>query len=108
MKRVILMATMMVLSGQAYGQTRPGGTYDTLMKSASAMTPSEIKAFNKDLADSDSRYIRCRRSIETGSLVKKVRVCKSNADWSAAFATGNQNVRDTVDAMSRAPINGSN
>ena len=29
----------------------------------------------------DPNYMRCRKILETGSLVKKQRICKTNAEW---------------------------
>ena len=81
---------------------------DAAQKSPSMMTSTEIREHNKALASTDGTYIRCRRFTETGSLVKQARVCKTNADWGGTFRTGNQNARDTVDAMNRAPISNPN
>ena len=72
---------------------------------ASSMTPTEIRAFNKGLESSHPYYIKCRKTDVIGSLVKKLRVCRTNKEWAAAASTGNQNARDTVEAMPRAPIN---
>lgn len=69
-------------------------------KSPSAMTGQEISGYNKGLAATHPYYIRCRKIKETGSLVKKARVCKTNEGWKQAFAVGNQDARDTADAMS--------
>lgn len=81
---------------------------DAPQKSPSMMTSTEIRAHNKTLASTDGTYIRCRKFTETGSLVKQARVCKTNTDWGGTFRTGNQNARDTVDAMTRAPISNPN
>ena len=53
-------------------------------------------------------YIKCRKIEEIGSWVKKARVCRTNEQWKQAWAQGNQNARDTAEAMTRAPVNGSN
>lgn len=71
-----------------------------LDKAPSAMTKSEITVHNHQLASTDPEYIKCQRVEETGSLVKKARVCKTNEQWRKAWAVGNQNARDTIDAMS--------
>ena len=70
-----------------------------------AMSRAEIKAFNAKLARSDPYYIRCVRSEETGSLVKKVYSCRTNRQWEVAYRTGNDNARDTVEAMKGKAIN---
>jgi hypothetical protein len=74
----------------------------------SSMTPTEIKAFNAGLEVAHPYYIRCRKTEVIGSLVKKLRVCRTNQQWTTASAAGNTNARETVEAMSRAPINSSN
>ena len=77
-------------------------------RAPSLMTSTEIAAFNKGLEKSHPYYIKCRRLEETGSLVKKARVCRTNEQWKVASANGNENARDTVAAMSKAGVNSSN
>ena len=79
-----------------------------LDKAPSAMTNAEIRAFNEGLAMTHPDYIKCRKIEESGSWVKKARVCRTNAQWKEAWAQGNQNARDTAEAMTRAPVNHSN
>ena len=74
----------------------------------STMTPTEIKAFNEGLAATHPYYIKCRKTLEIGSLVKKNRVCHTNEQWKAVWAKENQDARDTTEAMTRAPVNHSN
>jgi hypothetical protein len=74
----------------------------------SEMTPTEIKAFNEGLAATHPYYIKCRKTLEIGSLVKKNRVCHTNEQWKAVWAKENQDARDTTEAMTRAPVNHSN
>jgi hypothetical protein len=73
-------------------------------KMPSAMTNKEIAAYNEGLDATHPYYIRCRKIEETGSLVKKARVCKTNEGWKQAFAVGNQNSRDTIEAMTSKSI----
>lgn len=61
------------------------------------MSASEIRAYNASLTRDDPAYIRCVRTLETGSLVKKVTSCRTNAEWSRVNEIGNQDARDTVD-----------
>ena len=68
-------------------------------KAPSAMTPTEIKAHNEGLAQTHPYYIKCRKTLEIGSLVKKNRVCYTNEKWKQVIAQGNQNARDTAEAM---------
>lgn len=73
-------------------------------KMPSEMTNKEIAAYNEGLDTTHPYYIRCRKIEETGSLVKKARVCKTNEGWKKAFAVGNQNSRDTIDAMTNKSL----
>ena len=77
-------------------------------KAPSAMTPTEIKAYNVGLAPTHPYYIKCRKTLEIGSLVKKNRVCHTNEQWKAVWAKENQDARQTAEAMTRAPVNHSN
>ena len=52
-----------------------------LAKAPSAMTPTEIKAHNEGLTPTDPAYIKCRKTLEIGSLVKKNRVCHTVEQW---------------------------
>jgi hypothetical protein len=61
------------------------------------MSPRDIKAHNVNLARSHPYYIRCVASVETGSLVKTARACKTNRQWRLADDIGNQDARDTFD-----------
>lgn len=74
-------------------------------KAPSAMTPTEIAAYNKGLPSSHPYFIRCRKLLETGSLVKKARVCRTNEGWKQSFAQGNTNARDTVESMQQGAQN---
>jgi hypothetical protein len=67
----------------------------------SEMTGKEIDAYNEGRALTDPAYIKCRRIPETGSLVKKNRVCRTNAQWIASSDKGNLNARDTMETLAR-------
>ena len=77
-------------------------------KAPSAMTPTEIKAYNEGLAQTHPYYIKCRKTLQIGSLVKKNRVCYTNEKWKEVTALGNQNARDTAEAMTSKAMNGAN
>ena len=77
-------------------------------KRPSEMTPTEIKAYNVGLAQTHPYYIKCRKTLEIGSLVKKNRVCHTNEQWKDVSAKGNQNARDTAEAMTSKAAGGSN
>jgi hypothetical protein len=68
----------------------------------SGMSPGEIKAHNAGLESSDPNYIKCRKSEVMGSLVKKERICRTNAQWKEAAALGNEGTRDMVEGFARS------
>jgi hypothetical protein len=68
-------------------------------KAPSLMTPTEIKAYNEGLEQTHPYYIKCRKTLEIGSLVKKNRVCYTNEKWREVSAKSNQDARDTAEAM---------
>ncbi|KGB53176.1 hypothetical protein FG91_02922 [Sphingopyxis sp. LC81] len=68
-------------------------------KAPSAMTPTEIKAYNEGLPQTHPYYIKCRKMLEIGSLVKKNRTCYTNEKWKEVSHKGNLNARDTAEAM---------
>jgi hypothetical protein len=74
-------------------------------KAPSAMTSTEIAAYNKGLPNNHPYFIRCRKHFETGSIAKKVRVCRTNEGWKKSFAQGNDNARETVEAMAQGAQN---
>lgn len=73
-----------------------------------AMSRAEIKTHNAKLDPNDPYYIRCKRSAETGSLVKKIYSCRTNQEWGMAWDTGNRNARETINAFVSAGGNVSN
>lgn len=44
----------------------------------------------------DPNYLRCRKLSVTGSLVKKERICKTNADWAKASEAAQRNADDLI------------
>ncbi len=44
----------------------------------------------------DPNYVRCRKIQVTGSLVKKERICKTNAEWARANEDAQKNVEDLI------------
>lgn len=72
------------------------------------MNQAQVRAHNATLSRSDPSYIRCVKSEDTGSLVRKRFSCRTNAMWAADDQTGNQNARDTFEAMQGKAINQSN
>ncbi|MFM5908018.1 MAG: hypothetical protein ACKOPO_10620 [Novosphingobium sp.] len=69
------------------------------------MTQKQIRAFNAQLDRKHPYWIRCVSSIEIGTLSKRVYSCRTNRQWELTDKTGNQNARDTVEAMQGKAIN---
>lgn len=63
------------------------------------MSSSEIRAHNANLEATDPNYIRCERVAQMGSLIARRRDCRTNAQWEQAFVIGNDNARETAEAM---------
>ena len=67
-----------------------------------AMSQSEIRAFNASVGKDHEFYIRCKRSVATGSFVRANTSCRTNAQWAAANDQGNDKARDFVEATSKS------
>jgi hypothetical protein len=72
------------------------------------MSQAEIRAFNATLDKNHKFYIRCKSSIATGSLAKREYSCRTNAQWAAADARGNQEARDIMEEMASKSWNQGN
>ena len=75
-------------------------------RAPSLMTSTEIRAYNEGLEVAHPYYIRCRKDAVVGSLVRKLRVCRTNEDWKRFSEAGNDNGREILDDMTRAPVSG--
>lgn len=71
-------------------------------RAPSLMTPTEIRAYNAGLDFKHPYYIRCKKDPVVGSLVRKLRVCRTNEQWKQASARGNENARDTLEGFARS------
>lgn len=89
---VAASATPAPASDPTAGRTAPD-------RPPSTMTSTEIKAHNEGLPATHPYYVKCRKIEEIGSLVKKARVCHTNEQWKQLWVQGNQDSRDTMDAM---------
>ena len=72
-----------------------------LARAPSEKSGAEIDAYNEGRMASDPGYIRCRRIEQVGSLVKKLRVCNTNAEWKRIIDKGNQDARDSMETLAR-------
>ena len=73
----------------------------------SLMTSTEIRAYNQGLEPTHPYYIRCKKDLVIGSLVRKLRVCRTNTEWTRFADTGNDTGREILGDVSTAPITGS-
>jgi hypothetical protein len=53
----------------------------------------------------DPNYVRCRKLAITGSLVKKERICKTNAEWAKSSEDAQRNADDLI-SRNRTGTNG--
>jgi hypothetical protein len=72
---------------------------EALEPDPAAMTRSQIRAFNAKIDKTHRHYIRCERRAATGSFVAREVTCRTNAQWEAAAARGNQEARDLMDEL---------
>jgi hypothetical protein len=69
-----------------------------------AIAPAQTPAPEAKLDKNDPNAVRCRRLEVTGSLVRKERVCKTNAQWRAISEQQNRDADDMI-TRSRAGMN---
>jgi hypothetical protein len=101
------IASLAILIGLSAASTAIASEAEMpLARVPSEMTGDEIDAYNMGRAANSPDYIRCRRIEQIGSLVKKLRVCNTNSEWRRITDKGNQDARDTLEAVSRSFNNG--
>lgn len=61
------------------------------------MSAAEMKAFNASVPTAHPYHIRCRRDLDTGSLVRVTKICRTNAQWTRADSVGNDSAREVMD-----------
>ena len=91
----MLTLTFAIALSQAAAGVAPAGPVIT--KGSTPMTASEIRVYNANFKRDDPQYIRCERSLVTGSLVKKHTSCRTNAEWQSKDDLGNKEARDFID-----------
>src|SRR5687768_1198925 len=72
----------------------------------SLMTSTEIRAYNNGLDAKHPYYIKCRKDAVVGSLVRKLRVCRTNEQWKQFAAMGNDSAREIMGDVTTAPVSG--
>lgn len=90
--------SLMLLAGFA---AAPATASEDMARTPSEMSGAEIDTYNQGRSANDADYIRCRRVEVPGSLVKKLRVCNTNAEWRRAGDKGNQDARDSMETLAR-------
>ena len=75
-------------------------------RAPSLMTPTEIRAYNDGLDPAHPYYIRCKKDPVVGSLVRKLRVCRTNEQWKQFLAAADVNSREIMDDMTRGSVSG--
>src|SRR5688572_30730749 len=93
---VILGSTAFAASDQKLPPDRP----------PSLMTSTEIRAYNDGLDAKHPYFIKCRKDPVVGSLVRKLRVCRTNEQWKQFAAMGNDNAREIMGDVTTAPVSG--
>ncbi len=63
------------------------------------MNQTQIRQHNTQLPRAHPYYIRCVKSPELGSLVKKTYSCRTNHQWKQSDEKGNENARELMDEM---------
>lgn len=62
------------------------------------MTPTQIADYNSALTPTDPGFIKCVRTENPGSMVKR-RICRTNADWNDRAANASDEARAIVDSV---------
>jgi hypothetical protein len=68
----------------------------SLAPAAPLLAAASADAGAEKLDPKDPNYVRCRKIQVTGSLVKKERICKTNAEWARANEDAQKNVEDLI------------
>ena len=68
----------------------------SLAPAAPLLAAASADAGVEKLDPKDPNYVRCRKIQVTGSLVKKERICKTNAEWARANEDAQKNVEDLI------------
>jgi len=75
----------------------------------SEMTAAEIRAHNKTLDRTAPYYIKCVREADTGSLLARKPVCKTNERWALLERRGRADAEQmATDMTTRSASSGAN
>lgn len=103
----MILAILLLLTAEpsaeeviAMNPVAPPTTQDaTAEPNPKTMSQSAIRTHNAELPRNHPYYIRCVKSEEPGSLVKRKLSCRTNQKWSAAENAANDEARDIADEM---------
>ncbi len=73
----------------------------------SAMSLKDVRTYNANLSHNNPLYIRCLITPDTGSLIRKTMVCRTNHQWKRADSREGDAARETYDDMHRHNAPGS-
>ena len=91
----------LTLAGSAATATQP-----ELLAGPIKMSVREIRAYNATLPSDHPNFIRCKKAEETGSLVKKKGMCRTNQEWTRIDNAGNREAREAVEGLQKGWSNG--
>lgn len=90
----VTLLSLVLAQATATAAVNPG-TVDGPM----VMSRAEIRAYNAKLDRDHPAYIRCVRTLDPGTLVKKTTSCRTNAEWRRTDSVANDDARETMDRM---------
>ena len=103
MKHVPILALPVLLASLALpGAAQAAGDASAPIN-PQTMTGAQIKAHNEKLTRNDRAYIVCRTFDQTGSQVRKTRMCRTNAEWEQIRRHARGLATDVIDAGGIAP-----
>ena len=91
----MISAILLALSAQAAPVV---AIADVPEPNPSEMSKSEIRDFNAKLDRTHRYYIRCVKAANTGSLVARKPVCRTNERWALFERAGSAQAREMGDA----------
>lgn len=94
MLRCIVIALALPMAASALAEPE-------LIQGPVVMKPSQIRAYNANLASNSPHYIRCKRLEETGSLVKATRTCRTNQEWDRVEGRARDDARAAVEGLNK-------
>lgn len=102
----MIPAILLVLSAQG---TPVVATAEVSEPNPSTMSKAEIREHNAKLARTDPFYIKCVKAADTGSLVARKPVCRTNERWALFDRAGRDQAREMADAaISNSASSGGN